>query len=59
MEGGLSMRSWVTLWQTSHAMTSMGMWRLSWPDGGTTLNQPAVLVAMFDLIESMVLEHSK
>jgi hypothetical protein len=50
MEGGLSVGAWIALWQASHAVTSMGAWRVSWPDGGSTLVQPALTIAMFELI---------
>lgn len=59
MEGGLTMSAWMTLWYASHAITMMGVWRIDWPDGGCTLDQPAILVAVFDLIDSMRLEASK
>jgi hypothetical protein len=59
MEGGRSMYAWLQLFQLSYAVTQMGLWRLSWPDGGPTLEQPALLVDMFDLIHDTMMKVSK
>jgi hypothetical protein len=59
MEGGLSAGAWMALWSACHAVTGLGLWRTVWPDGGATTEQPALAVAMFDLITAQALEASK
>lgn len=56
MEGGLGMPAWFKLWENSYAVSQMGVWRIAWPDGLSTLEQPAITVAMFDLIKNMLME---
>lgn len=57
MEGGLSMDAWMRLHRSCHAVTAHGMWRIAWPDGQSVLAQPAITVAMFDLIGAAVSEY--
>lgn len=45
------MSSWVRLWSTCHAFVQGAPVRLAWPDGRSTLEQPAITVLMFDLIQ--------
>lgn len=45
-EGGLTMRQWIDLWIYTHDKGQ----RTEWPDGGCLLEQPAIAVAMLDLV---------
>ena len=47
----MSIHGWVRLWSTCHAFVQGAPVRLAWPDGRSTLRQPAVAVTMFDLIQ--------
>lgn len=56
MVGGLAIGAWIALWQQCYAITATGVWRTHWPDNRHTLRQPALVVAMFDLVtEQMAL----
>jgi len=51
MEGGLSIEQWVRLYAQIHQPTGFGWARTEWPDGGCLMDQPAIAVEMFDLID--------
>ena len=59
MEGGLSIGSWVELFSLTYSVTMSGVMRMGWPDGGTTLGQPALAIAMFGLVGSQLAEVMK
>lgn len=50
MEGGLSIRDWLRIWSLIHEPTGFGWMRAEWPDGRCALDQPAIAVAMLDLV---------
>jgi len=56
VEGGLSIGQWMALWGKCHAWVMGCPMRLQWPDGGSLMDQPALTVEMFELIESEWLE---
>jgi hypothetical protein len=45
-EGGLTIRQWIELWLNTHEQGR----RIEWPDGGCLLEQPAIAVAMLDIV---------
>lgn len=47
---GRPVSDWLGLWAHCHANIWGSLVRLAWPDGRSLLEQPALLVAMFDLI---------
>lgn len=50
-EGGMTVAAWMALWSQCHVASGMGgATRTAWPDGGSLLDQPAILVAMFGLV---------
>lgn len=51
---GLVIESWVALWLRSHAVHEGGTTLLAWPDGRSLIEQPAIVVSMFALIEDEV-----
>jgi hypothetical protein len=54
LEGGLDVDSWLRLWKCCHAATGQGIWRTSWPDDTCALQQPALTIAMFDVLSNIV-----
>jgi len=46
MDGGLSVSAWCRLWEQTHDLGR----RTEWPDGQCLLEQPAIAVAIFDLV---------
>ena len=50
MEGGYSVLYWLQLWIQIHQPTGFGWIRIEWPAGGTLFDQPAIAVAMLDLV---------
>lgn len=59
MDGGLSIAAWLKLWLMCHAVMTDGILRIGWPDGRCAVEQPAITVAVFDLIGSVVAEGYK
>jgi hypothetical protein len=53
MDGGLSISAWLILWIECQAPGMSGPWRAHWPDGKSVLEQPALTVAMFELISTV------
>lgn len=51
---GLWERDWWDIWQHCYVPGMAGMVRQAWPDGGGWQDQPAITVAMFDLIAEQV-----
>lgn len=45
-DGGLTIRQWIDLWLYTHDQGR----RTEWPDGGCFLEQPAIAVAMLDIV---------
>lgn len=50
MEGGLSVSKWLQLWSHIYQPTGFGWVRMEWPDGGSLIEQPAIGVAMLELV---------
>ncbi len=46
---GLSIETWQGLWYSCHAFGMGGPQRLEWPDGRCLIEQPAIVVRMFEL----------
>lgn len=44
------MEAWLRLWQQCHSWVMGSPVRQGWPDGGSTLEQPAIVVNMFERI---------
>jgi len=58
MEGGLWPDDWWFLFMQSHAPNGMGgLARIAWPDGRSTLEQPALVVNLFTLMRERLLKH--
>lgn len=54
-DGGLSVFEWVTMWRATHRAMGMGGFeRIEWPDGRSYVEQPAMTVAMMNLIQEEV-----
>jgi hypothetical protein len=53
-EGGLPMWVWMALFNRCFNYTQQGPQWAAWPDGGSLLEQPALTVSIFDIIESEV-----
>lgn len=57
------MELWVQMFYACHAVTGFGVWNTSWPDGAGYIEQAALTVYMFKLIEEQIvasmLEESK
>lgn len=51
MVGGLSVPVWRVLWTACHAVTGIGVLRHGWPDEGGVLEQAAVTLVMFAVVE--------
>jgi hypothetical protein len=51
LDGGLSIVDWCRLWKMCHAVTGNGIWLIQWPDGRSLLEQPSLLLEMFEIIE--------
>ena len=50
----------IFIWQKCQAQTGMGgSYQHCWPDGRALLDQPAILVSAFSIIEAMVREVTK
>jgi hypothetical protein len=47
---------WIELWTWCHAPGFAGPVRTAWPDGRSLLEQPAVVVRVFDLITEITAE---
>lgn len=52
--GGLHVGSWLQMYMACNAYVMGGRVMLAWPDGRPLLHQPALTVAMFDVIEEEV-----
>jgi hypothetical protein len=58
-EGGLTVPAWVRLWSMCHVVMGDGILRTAWPDGGAAVEQPYIVVNMFELITGQVAESVK
>lgn len=55
--GGWPLSNWLELWEACHVSGFNGPMRAAWPDGKSALDQPAITVAVFDLIGDAVAKH--
>jgi hypothetical protein len=55
MDGGLAVIQWMQLWQQTHDMGR----RTEWPDGKCLLEQPALGVAMLDLVGEQLMKEAQ
>lgn len=56
MDGGLSVRGWLQLWDACHTAGYAGPQLVAWPDGRPLIDQPRLTVEMFALVgEAMAL----
>lgn len=56
---GLHVTSWVYLYLTCHSFVMGSPVRTQWPDGRSTLRQPAVTVQMFELIAEEIVKEQE
>lgn len=59
MEGGISVRQWLDLWMRIHQPVGFGWMRTEWPDGRCLLDQPAIAVAMLDLVGEQFVKEAR
>ena len=50
MDGGVSVEVWTRLWNACHEPGFSGLRFVAWPDGKALLEQPAIVVEMFDVL---------
>lgn len=55
--GGWPLKVWLEMWEACYEAGFNGPIRKEWPDGRPPLEQPAVTVAMFALIDEGVAKH--
>jgi hypothetical protein len=55
LEGGLTIQKWIDLWLNTHDQGR----RTEWPDGGCLLQQPAIAVAMLDLVGTELIKEAE
>ena len=59
MDGGFSIEAWLRLWNACHEAGASGPRMVAWPDGKSLMEQPAIVVDVFDLIRQTVDMYSK
>jgi len=58
VEGGMEMAAWKRLWNSCHAWVMGCPVRIAWPDNGSTLEQPAIAVHLFELISVAMIKEA-
>lgn len=48
------MAAWVDVFKQCHKISSEGIERLEWPDGGAYYDQDNITVSMFSMLEDVV-----
>lgn len=47
-------RDWLRMWHGCHVASSSGPVRIAWPDGGAYLDQPVIVIEVFEFIAGIV-----
>jgi hypothetical protein len=53
------MEGWLTLWQGCHVPGFGSAVRTAWPDGKSLIEQPAITIAVFDMISNQQTKAAK
>lgn len=59
MDGGLLVSQWMQLWQHTHQSNGFGIVRTGFPDGLSLMEQPALAIAMLDLVGERIVAEAK
>lgn len=57
--GGLSVDAWLVLFLDCYEGTGMGIRRVEWPDVGGIAEQPNLTVAMFSVLQDVVITQAE